>query len=251
MLQMFALDFNARVSGKYIDLGIKTTKIHFTNIRVRIAESLRERDNELLGQLNLDPKFFLSHKPYERFNPDTYKKLKVLAIHFYNDSRTAVNVFADVISAPRKTLHTEIENYLHRLKVTDKKIIDFGFADFNWNPDGSFNTFLQGNLRHTPLAIDNFWLLAQKRRSFFYGVDNFTSIFHLKETQWRYNKLNEMEKIFYCLPTPRRFKSSYFPDIVTTDEWFYYQKLYKERFKYFDHTKFLSELQIILEANPL
>ena len=62
MLQMFAKDFNARISAKYIDLGIKTTKIHFTNIRVRIAESLKERDNELLGRLQLDPNFFLSHR---------------------------------------------------------------------------------------------------------------------------------------------------------------------------------------------
>lgn len=249
MLQMFALDFNARVSAKYIDLGIKTTKIHFTNIRVRIAESLKERDNELLGQLNLDPNFFLSHRPDERFNPDHYKKLKVLAIHFYNDSRTAVNVFADVISAPRKTLHTEIANYLHRLKVTDKKIIDFGFADYNWNPDGLFIS--QVKLAHTPLSIDKFWQLAQRRKSFFYGVANSTSIYHLKETQWRYNKLSETEKIFYFLPNPRRSKSSYFPDIVTSDEWDYYQNLYKERLRYFDHTKFLNELKNILEADPL
>lgn len=251
MLDMFARDFTARVTAKYIDLGIKTAKIHFTNIRVRITESLKKSDDELLEKLKLDPKFFLSHRPYERFKPNAYKKLKALAIHYYNDSRTAVNVFADVITVPGKTLHTDLANYLQRLKETDKKIIDFGFADFNWNPDGQFNTFLQGKLAHTPLTVDSFWLLAQKRRSFFNGIDNSKSIFHLKETQWRYNKLNEMERVFYFLPSPKAFKNSLTPDIFHPDEWEYYKKLIDYRSKYFDHKKLLNELHNILQGNPL
>ena len=143
---------------------------------------------------------------HERFALEAHKKLKVLAIHFYNDSRTVINVFADVISVPGKVLHTEIKNYLQRLKEIDKKIIDFGFADFNLNPDEALNPFLQGSLAHTPLTIDKFWQVARKRRSFFNGIANHTSIFHLKETQWRYNKLSEREKIFYFLPAQNRFK---------------------------------------------
>lgn len=73
MLDMFARDFTARVSAKYIDLGIKTAKVHFTNIRVRIAESVKERDDNQLKEIEIDPNFFYPIDLMKGFLPGVIK----------------------------------------------------------------------------------------------------------------------------------------------------------------------------------
>ena len=250
MLQMFAMDINATLSAKYIDLGLKTTKIHFAKIRERINESIKGKNNELLSQFGIDPGFTLSNNSYKHFQPATYKKFKVLAIHFAEGNE--IKVLTDVLSVTGKTIVDDIKNHLKHLLEKDKKIIDFGFADFKFIPTNEivspYSAFKPSQRRYRILT---FWEYAKKRKEIFYGISDSNFIYHLKEAEWRYNKLNEPEKAFYSLPIPKRLKKTGDLKIFPIREKRYYGKWFQYIFRDVDVSKFEMELKNILEANPL
>lgn len=250
MLQMFAMDVNATLSAKYIDLGLKTTKIHFAKIRERINESNKEKNNELLRQFGIDPGFTLSNNSYKQFQPATYKRFKVLAIHYADGNE--IKVLTDVLSVTGKTVIEDIKNHLKHLLIRDKKIIDFGFADFNFIPTNEVNSRFQSYIPGlAEYGILTFWQYAKKRTGIFYGIGTPNFIYHLKEAEWRYNKLNGPEKNIYSISTRKRLKKTKDSKTFTIKEKRYYGQWFQDILRDIDVSKFEIELKNILEANPL
>lgn len=195
MLSGFTRDISASKTARLIKLNPRTVKVHFAKIRQRIQESLKEETNLLLKDLGVDPRCLLNNKSPESFKPNAFKKFRVLAVLYLENG--SPSVVSDILCLQQNFLYKNIEDHLS--SFVGNEIVDFGFADFKFNPLPHV-TYMASKTKPVISikgSIEMFWDFARVRKKIMRGITDPFFYLHLKETEWRFNNVPENYLLYY------------------------------------------------------
>lgn len=189
-LRCFALDLTATQAAQITGLSLRTAKVLYQKIRVRIAEAC-DRESLLSGEVELDESYFGPRRVPGKHGRGAGRKIIVFGL-----LKRRGKVYTQIVpNCTRKTLRAIIEDrvdrsstlYSDRLRVYDG-LVDVGFAR-HFRVQHNRDEFVRGASHIN--GIESFWSFSKRRLQKFNGVPARTFFLHLKECEWRFNNRHQ------------------------------------------------------------
>ena len=185
-LRCFCLDLTATQAAQLTGLNLRTAKVLYQKIRVRIAEAC-EADSPLSGEIELDESYFGPRRVPGHRGRGARGKIIVFGL-----LKRHGKVYTQIVpNVRRKTLQDIIQGRIDRSStlytdgyVSYHGLVDVGYAK-HYRVQHEKDEFVRGASHIN--GIESFWSYAKRRLQRFNGVPDHTFYYHLKECEWRFN----------------------------------------------------------------
>jgi transposase-like protein len=202
ILRCFSADLSATQAAQITDVNRNTINVWYMTFRKALAEFQEEQVAQSSGSFELDESYFggvkkKTHAAERRKRGrGAENKIPVFGIKKRDDG----TVYTKIIeNASRKTLFPIIQELIQQ---QDPTIYTDKFRTY----DGLvFNGYKHKRINHSKRysnrkgthinGIENFWSFAKQRLAKFHGLSRKHFYYHLKESEFRYNKKHDMVKV--------------------------------------------------------
>lgn len=202
ILKCFSVDLSATQAAQIAGINRNTINAWYGLFRAALAEFQEEQVKQSSGDFELDESYFGGVKKKTQANERRKRgrgaenKIPVFGIKKRNDG----TVYTKIIeNAQRKTLFPIIKEIIQKqdsMIYTDKFRTYDGLVFDGYKHKRINHSKRYSNRKGTHInSIENFWSFAKQRLAKFHGLSRKNFYFHLKESEFRYNKKHDMVKV--------------------------------------------------------
>lgn len=202
LMQYFCADLGATQASILSNLNRNTVNDWYTTFRKLLAEFQEEQVQQSSGEFELDESYFGG--PRKKTHAEDRRKrgrgaenkIPVFGIKKRDDG----SVYTKIIeNASRTTLFPIIRElvtkhdsviYTDKFRTYDGLVFD-GYKHYRINHSKKYSNRKGIHIN----GIENFWSFAKLRLAKFRGLSRSNFYFHLKESEFRYNKKHDMMKV--------------------------------------------------------
>jgi transposase len=187
ILRYFAADLTATQTADFVKLNRNTVNTIFTLLRERISQ-ISVQNSPVKGEFEIDESYFGPRRIKGKRGRGAGQKTIVFGL-YKRDGMVYTEIVPDVKNATLSAIirgRADIESVIHSdgWRGYDG-LVDLGYEK-HFRVNHSENEFSKGGGNHIN-GIESFWGYAKHRLQKFNGIEKEKFIFHLKETEFRFN----------------------------------------------------------------
>ena len=202
ILRCFCADLSATQTALLIGINRNTANAWFMRCRAIIATFQEEQVHQSSGSFELDESYFggprkkLHAEDRRKRGRGAENKVPVFGIKKRDDG----TVYTKIIeNASKQTLFPIIRDlikkrnsiiYTDKFRTYDGLVFD-GYKHYRINHSKQYSNRRGNHIN----GIENFWSFAKQRLAKFHGLSRKNFYYHLKESEFRYNKQYDMLKV--------------------------------------------------------